>query len=252
MNSKSLNPKNYNPKHYDSDDEIFTNNDVCIGPCVPPGTVILHPITLKMITNHTYSFCPVIPIVVNDNELQDIRKCYKFDDIDTIKNFDMITPKTGFTSERFLQVVYNIHSIENAIEWLNDNKHKPLLTKNRIINCAWKSYLNNIENVTEPLIHFYRNRIIDLWLEEIYDVVGENLDISGNTIIVNKNGKSKVTDFVSEKNKYIINNILTFNTIQKIILKFIKHNTEIWNSIDKHEIIFKKTLFEYIHHKIVE
>lgn len=49
------------------------------------------------------------------------------------------TQNIYFSDEQYLKIFYNIHSFEDALDWINKRKCLPT-TCRRILDCAWKAY----------------------------------------------------------------------------------------------------------------
>ncbi len=231
------------------------NGRQCLGPCYESNKWTIHPLTLEYITNKNYPFCPTAPWTDPKNKdkifIQD--RCHKpSKDVDDIAiQMNVIIPEITFTHEHFLKIYYKIYSFENATSWISKYEHKPILTKLRILECAWKAYGNTLSILTNDLVIIYIDIIKKYWMKYIYKSIGKYVNVETKKIYFNKptnaNNKYKV-----EKINFIIKKLVTNNNIYKILYKYITDNIDKWDDIEYYNKTILNYIIEYFKIKIKE
>lgn len=200
------------------------NNIPCVGPCYEAGTEIIHPLTLKIHQNQHYNFCPIQPqIDMKTGKLQEIDQCHyaekKVGLFDS--EFDIIEPMIKFNDADFLRIYYQIHSLEQAIIWIDSKSVNtlPYSTINRIMNCALNAYgKNNIISV--PFADFVKRIALSYWVNDY----------------AKKLNNPKLT-------KEILSRKITNEYITQIIKDYLKIYLNKWTSILVHFQNLRKYLY---------
>lgn len=242
------------------------NNLQCLGPCYQKNTQIIHPITLDGVTSKIGPFCPIMPtemthpITKQKYKIHHDECAHATTDKDTSnKDYELniLTPTIDFNEESFLKIYYRIGSFEDAINWVDTHKYSSLLTRKRIIDCAWKAYYGRISLVDQRLVDFYIELVKRRWINYLYDKLGGYIKISGNQIILSKPETKPEQDDESTsiaKINFLIDRFIDRDTIYKFLNKVIKAQEE---AIKTEEQIYapdiidiKINLVEYIENKI--
>lgn len=231
----------------------------CIGHCYKPGTWIIHPVTLDYITNEEFPFCPTnyFPDPENPQTLKRIDECYNpIDEKDigdqTELEMNIILPKFGFSCTHFLKIYYKIYSFEEAIEWLRKNEFAPKYTKNRIIECSWQSYGNDINIVTDELVEYYLSVIKKLWMKNIFREIGKFIVIRNGKISFGKENANSKREHDVEKINFIVKKLINKNNIFKFLTRYIQINKKMWSDIHNHNKKLQEFLIKYLTNKIKE
>jgi len=247
--------------NFDKKYQTSKNNWTCLGPCNKPSTLVLHPITLEYITDKKNNFCPVLPWFKDDDPsrffLYD--ECHKVDNFNDSNNHNMfmniITPKINFESSQFLKIYYNIFSFENAINWIEDNSHKPIYTKLRILECVWKTFGNNYDILNDRLINIYFIIIKKYWINIIYNKLQKYIFIDDNNSIffVNKDdNNNNNNNNIQEQINFIMNKLVNKNNIYKILSNHIDNYIDEWDSIINHHPVILQSYITYLENKIIK
>ena len=155
--------QNFDIKRYPKSKHNFQ----CLGPCYYPGTMIVHPTNVELVSNSMEPFCPVeeweeVDPVTKKNETVLTDTCLNpTEKTGTSKELELniLVPYIDFNSEHFLKIYYDIFSFEDSINWIDRNKFVPFGTKTRIINSALKVFGDNID--------LFDNRFVDFIIEYI-------------------------------------------------------------------------------------
>ncbi len=207
----------------------------CIGPCYPPNTTILHPITLQLIDNTNYSFCPINPWKDKLNRIHNVTVCSKptvdieYKDIEQ----DYILPELAFDPAEFLIINYNIRSLEEAVLWYNKHLTIPYKTIKRIMDCALLAHgLEELKISSDYMIDFTKYMIMEHWFDDYYKLL------------------------TTDKNKSIIkkqiNDILTSLLLTRILTKYAQNYKNTWNTITSHLNKLKRVAFIFIRNKLLK
>lgn len=234
------------------------NNFSCLGPCTRPGVSVIHPITLKHITDNDHPFCPVNEWeYFNPNtqktEIKSTDKCYNPIRSKTENTYEIamniITPQIEFTNERFLKIYYNIYSMENALEWLSDNTEKSFITQKRVLDASWHSYGFSSYILDDRLILFYINLTKKTRIEYIYDKIFDKLKYDNGNIILKKN----IDDYdykKKEKIEFIKNKLIDFNNYNKFLNQYIEKYKQKQSKVNSHTDNIILLFEDYLEKKI--
>lgn len=202
------------------------NNVECIGPCVPPGISYFHPIIQLVVHNDKYPTCPTQPYINERGvlvyvDICDDKYCEDFNLSDmTLKS---VVPSLSMDPKTFLQLIYGITSFEDTINWIYNNDDIVLTTLDRILNCTWTIYINEIPNIKLMFIDFYKMFINKYWLR----------------YILRKTNKKDLKSVMN--NSDLIDKII-YNSFRKILYE---HNNEL-------DIPYNRKMRKYIIHYIIK
>jgi len=238
------------------------NNHQCLGPCYEPNEWSIHPIKLSHIRDTKNPYCHINDIVTKDHitgktETQIIDDCMKAtskkerDEYDS--SLDTIVPYLAFDSGQFLKIYYNLYSMNDILDWFDENKYVPYYTKRRIIDCGWKSYIFTEDDILDERIsNLYIEFIKKKGMTELYKKIYNYISIKDKKIYLLKNNDN-IQDKSVEKMNYIIDKFINIQQIQKYINSYIKiYEKEIKDGviIDSHTDNIIKGFNVYIEHKI--
>ena len=135
------------------------NNRKCISECYSKNTIVIHPLTLIPYTLKTHPFCLVDPWVDNNGDVNFGDICdEKYVKSEKSINCDiMVVPNITIDHKTFLHSIYNIHTLNEALDYIISNDHLPYNTKNRILNSVWQSFYEEIRLNKDIIINFYNN-----------------------------------------------------------------------------------------------
>ena len=236
------------------------NNFQCIGPCYQPGTWIVHPLTLEYIRDINHPFCPVKEWEYIDPDGKKIIRttdiCYHPTESKDLsgKEFEMniLTPNIDFNDKQFLKIFYDIHSFEDAINWIDNKKYSPPLTRLRIMDCAWNAYGKNINIIDHRLVDFYIEIAKKKWMPDIYKQLNKYIHINNGKIMFGNpedNELSPKDDIISRTN-FLIDRFINNDEMYKFLIRYLKHRKEDWDNIVSHSTKIKGDLIKYIENKI--
>lgn len=229
INNNSKSNKKTNPKiHTNSETNTIntpsygksSNGIDCIGPCYSSGIEIIHPVTLKTYTNKRYNFCPIQPkFDQNTKKIMEADHCQYAEtkkELFTPSIFDITAPSINFSTPDFLKIYYKIHSLEEAVMWVDEHiNSSPYNTIRRIIDCALGAYGKNNIN-TMLFIDFVQRVATKFWLDEF-----------------NKTPKQQIKE-------------ITTKTIESMLKKYASQYSETWEDVLFHFRNIKKTLRHYL------
>jgi len=189
--------------------------------------MILHPITLEYITNIHNPFCAVGEWEYMDPVTKKKAKymsdsCYRIGSDDTKEHMvNIAIANVPFNANVFLKEQYNINTIEEAIDYV-ENTRMPQNTEERIIEASWKAFpIDDDELIDDRIIDYFMHRIKRDWLDDIYKRFGRFIVIEKDKIYIAEDDK-KNDKFVVEKKNFIINRLITRSSIDNIIRKINK------------------------------
>ena len=240
----------------------------CIGPCVKPEEVMLHPITLDYYTikdDVGVDFCLINPTndpniikqhaeIFNENNINNatclgyIAPCKKSKNENKKDLFDgqditFLFPEIDINCGKFLRIFYNIYSIENTLQYIKENQNIPKNTKIRLINCSWKEFGSNKDNITDLFVKFYWNYIRKYWMKNFYNYLGKSLfyDNKQNKVVkIKECSDDEINKKVKEKIEYLMEYVYDFESVRKVMLEFINKYKNNWNWIESHHKKIKK------------
>lgn len=235
------------------------NNLQCIGPCYPPGTEIVHPVLLDIVTNTQHPFCPVNEWEYMNPETKKIEMritdvCYKAttDKISPREiEFNMLVPYIEFDSEQFLKIYYKIYSFEDGIDWIDTKKSAPINTKLRILNSLMKTFGSKIDIIDQRLVNFFIDVIKLKYMTKIFNAIGSYIVIDGQdvSLIDPDKNTSDINDRVVRIN-YIVTTFLDEDTVFKFLSRYFKHRKDSMNRMTDHIESIIIDFIEYIKNKI--
>ena len=236
------------------------NNFQCVGPCYQPETLIVHPLSLEYVTDKYNAFCPVKEWDYIDEDGKKITRttdiCYHPTESKDLsgKEFEIniLTPNIDFNDEHFLKIFYNIRSFEDAINWIDNKKYSPLLTRLRIINCAWNAYGKDVNIIDHRVVDFYIEVIKKKWINDIYKKINKYIHIRDNKVLLGNPRENKLSqkDEIVVRMNFLIDRFINNDEIYKFLIRYLKHRKENWDEIIDHSINIKNDLIKYIENKI--
>jgi len=133
---------------------MSSKNNKCKSKCIPPNTLVIDPITLTVLLPKT-TVCFVDPYFDND-QIEQLIECDNDNNVSTdIKNDPYLSsitaPDINFNYETFLRVTYNIKSFEESIKWGYNNLHLPRRTFDRVFNCSFYVYMDEVKHLMTEL-----------------------------------------------------------------------------------------------------
>ena len=229
------------------------NGRQCIGPCYNSNTTIIHPTTFDYTTPAIDKpFCPVKDYYDEDKKLQNIDICIKeSDNIKKTNNdiyIDISLPIFDFSCKYFLATYYNIRSFHDCIKYINNNNHLPYLTQKRVINCAVKSYFDEIDltyDLTKMILHI----TLKNWCEDVYINTNNFIEIKKHKIKLGKKNTTHLTDLKNIKINFLKKKFLNEQTMYKFLKYYLENKNK-----EKYGDYFidnlKENLIKYIIKKI--
>ncbi|AYV83579.1 MAG: hypothetical protein Hyperionvirus8_63 [Hyperionvirus sp.] len=237
------------------------NNFQCLGPCYQPNTSIVHPLTLEYVTDKTNPFCPVKEWEFIDKEtgqstMRTTDLCYHPTESKDLsgKEFELniLTPNIDFNDEQFLKIFYNIHSFEDAVNWIDGKKYTSILTRGRIMDCAWNAYGKDVNIIDHRVVEFYIELIKKKWMKELYKELNKYVRIEGGQVLLGDPNDNSLTakDEVVVRTNFLIERFVNHDEIYKFLIKYLKHRKNEWETIVNHSNSIKMDLIKYIENKI--
>lgn len=211
------------------------NGIQCVGPCYKKNTKILHPIYLNVVTNNDKSFCPISKEIGIKNGKKYIEYVDACNDLNLNKNntlnskFEMLFPYIDFKPDIFLNLFYNILTFGDSIEWIINNNHLPLDTKERIFNISLDAYFNKLE-----LVELIENRVVDFiytlftnkYVNKICIPLFTYIDVDDKITKISYTRKKDTDETIIIKTNYIKKNIIINDNIINFIKYFKNKNIE--------------------------
>lgn len=238
------------------------NNFQCLGPCYQPGTMVVHPTQLDMVTDDMHSFCPVEQWTYVDQKTgksKDIMTdfCFNPTEKENISNkeleLNILTPFIDFNSEQFLKIYYNIFSFEDSIEWIDKYKFTPIGTKSRIINSALKTFGSKVDLFDGRFVDFFTELIKKKEIKHIYMKTAQFIGIDEKSnvhFVKSDNNKLKIDEESTARMNYLIKIFLDRDEVSKFLLKYFKTRKAQWETIKNHLNNMLIDFLEYIETKI--
>ena len=235
----------------------------CLGPCYHPGTMVVHPTQLEIVSDYDQPFCPVNEWKQIDpktgRETENITDgCFNPTEKTNISNkelqLNILTPHIDFNVEHFLKIYYNIYSFEDSIDWLDRNGHTALGTRIRIMNCSLKAFGESIDlfdnRFADFFIEYVKKNDIRNFYNKISGYVGINSEKNSINLISKDKNKLSNNEFCIERINYIIKTFLEKDDIIKFLVKYFKNRKSQWKDIDNHLKNMSNDLIGYILNKI--
>lgn len=208
------------------------NGHQCIGPCYEAKTLIVHPIELELVTDDNH-FCPVNARLEKTHEKRLVDRCSNPTENKNIESKELelsiLNPYIDFSYIRFLSVYYNIYTLEDALQWIDDNAKSPLETKIRIMKNALFAFNTKIEMIDHRLIDFFILLVKKKYINKIYNNVYEYIGVSkGNILFVksNENVVDKKEKSV-ERINFIIKVFVNSDEMHKFLIRYFKFKKDL-------------------------
>jgi hypothetical protein len=211
----------------------------CVGPCYKKNTKIIHPMYLDIITdNYNNAFCPVAEWTkVNKEsgklERYQIDKCNEpTDHVNSTEHgsYDLLYPYVDFNEEIFLELFYNINKFSDAIQWIDDNKHVPIESKQRIFDLALDAYGSSfdiMETSDTRIVDFILNLLKTKYLNNVVRELLKYIIINNQIAELKYNDKKETDETIIIKTNYIVKNILTIENVTSFISNYFRSYKEI-------------------------
>jgi hypothetical protein len=206
-------------KYFHQTGHNSTNKNKCIDRCKTKNSIVTHPITLTEHKDTINDVCSIYPeknsmfSVCNDDKYLD--KTSKTQLLDTL-----LIPISGFRNDNFLELFYDIHNLEQLLEYINAYSDMSYRTLARIYDIGIIKYKNEI-NVSDKLLYDLIEKIIMVNMKYIIKNTDGHYVIKDNYIDIEKNPKEKIildTKNIKIITKYILKNILKMDKfIPKLI-----------------------------------
>lgn len=130
--------------------------------CIPKNSIIIHPIILNRITIKDNLFFSDLYLDHSDNIIKDALPCDSVDKFnpagDSYLN-SIVSPDLSYSNVSFLKIIYNINSYDDSLIWINNNLHLQKNTIERVINCIFSVYHNDIKSNTTEFVNYFINYI---------------------------------------------------------------------------------------------
>lgn len=214
----------------------------CIGPCYYANTVASHPISLEEITANT-NFCPTDKFLykkdgkvligkIDECEFPTARK--SSEDVD----LNFIIPTITFDSEYFIKIYYKLNSLEETINWLDENKIIPFKTRERVFNNSMVVYGNELYILDNRLLNFL-NEIMLYNIKTLYKSLQKYIQIENNmvNIIYPNENQERTKEQMKIIMAYIKEKLLGINNIQQFMLKFTRNNKNKMNQQNMSDVL---------------
>jgi hypothetical protein len=239
------------------------NGNQCIAPCYEPGTKVVHPVTLELVTHKNLPFCPTDQWTFEDPDTGNKTQLIMDICMNPTKNnnsvveeddFNILIPQFNFNVEFFLKYYYGLKSFDDSINWLEANQQLPFYTRLRVFNSAfiiWGTTEQFI--ITENLIKFYKKILKKMWIKDFYQSLSKFVIIKNKKISF---GDPKLSDDkdknVVEKTNFILEKAFTDDVIYKLLMKYNAKYFPNWENISEHHIELKTFSLNHIKKKLLE
>lgn len=215
------------------------HNKQCIGQCRAANTYMLHPVT------HATEYfdaphCPTDQWLNEDGKTQYYDQCHIVTSEED-EPLEKVIPTIHFNPQFFLQFYYNITTFDAAVNFLTTNNL--LLTKFRVIECAWRAYSSNVDYIVDTLVAFYIDVIKKHWIRNIMNQVKDLICVSGGKI---KFGTCKQSsdDHMVEKTNFFIEKMVTHQNIYRVLQDFAIMDKS--NVIMYHDVLLEKFINYFV------
>ena len=234
---------------------ISKNGIKCIGPCYEKGKTFTHPELLIKIKNDKNNLCPTNKFIDENNEVNITDLCNK--PTNEIQKYNLglfaITPTINFNGNYFLRIYYNIFSLDDAILWINKNKHLPKKTINRILNLSILEFLKDESLIDSRLINIFLN-FFNKNIDTVFLKLKNNISIKNNHVNFIKKNKNTNLDYFNQKEiieKFLKKKIINENYINKFITKYVKSKKKTnWKNNQNHLMTILNDFSDYTIKKI--
>ena len=133
-----------------------TDGRDCLTPCAMPGQDILHPESLKRVTDYGRPFCATTPSPNNDGEIKFTGRC-DLPNYEVVNN-QFVPIKSNDCKKLLIQHPY-IFDWNSALRWAK-NDPRPELYRRQILHCASKVY-----KIVPERKKIYKERQIDYFYQ---------------------------------------------------------------------------------------
>jgi hypothetical protein len=224
---------------------VSVNNFQCLGPCYNKNVSTIHPITLEVIKNKNYSFCPVNPYDEVDSETGQIinnvtDQCMKPTHNKNIpveeQTLNILTPLMDFDTKRFVKHYYKINSLNESIDWVLNNQNKPYVTLTRVLNASLHAFGKDIELIDPRFNNLFIDYIKKIGIKDLYNVLHKYIYIGKDDKVLFGNAKKNTlskNDNIIERTNFIIKTFINDSDINKFINRYFEHRKKQWLSIRK-------------------
>lgn len=237
------------------------HNFQCLGPCYYPSTMIVHPTQLDIVSDFGHPFCPVEEWKSRDpktgKELNvSTDTCLNPTESKNIINkeleMNILTPYIDFTADQFLKIYYNIYSFKDGIDWLEENKDIPFLTKERVINALLYAYGQQLDIFDQRFTNFFIEYVKKTGIRNIYNKINKYIGIeNGEIYLENKNlNKLESNEKCVERINYIVTKFLNVDDIAKFLMRYLNNNKNDWLDMRDHLNNMILKYIDYIINKI--
>ena len=229
----------------------------CIGKCYKAKTIIHHPSTLQEITSNV-NFCPTHQYFTIGNGGTKIKnitaECTFPNNNDNDDDLSLFIPSINFDSSYFLNVYYKISTLEEAIEWIDNNNKLPLKTQQRVFDNAMESFGNDL-NIVDHRIASFVNKILLYNINTLYESIVPYCSIEKENVILKdklnniQNGKIFNNDQKELILLFIKKTFLGIENVHKFLIRFIKYYSEKRKSQNM-SVLLTNLFIEYVTKKI--
>jgi hypothetical protein len=229
------------------------NGNDCIGPCYKKNTLYYHPITLYPIIVQDTNTCPIKRKYDNKKNRTIYHDTCLFPQ-ENAKNIDeenIVISNMIFDYSVFIKIYYNIHTVEELYNWLN-NTEGLYITKKRVFETGINVFNDEINIIDDKLV----NIIVYIFKENMdymYPYIRPYLKIQNdNVFLTEKDTKYKNDSDIDIKTcdilkKYIEDTFISTEEVHKFMVKIIKYKN---NILKEEELV--KILMEYFVEYIIK
>lgn len=227
--------KNNNNKYPKS-----TSGKQCVGPCYKKNTKIIHPMYLDIVSETlNEAFCPVaewtkIDKTTGEIQINHVDVCNEqtYKSTDSINSnylisHDLLYPFVDFNEEIFLKLFYNISKFSDSIQWIEDNKHTPIKSRQRIFDLALDAFGNKfdiMETSDTRIVDFVLLLIKTLYLNKIVLELLKYISIDDNKkfIEIKQNDKKETDETLIIKTNYVNKHIITLENVTTFLSNYFR------------------------------
>ena len=141
----------------------------------------------------------------------------------------LLAPTFKFSTTYFLKIYYDIGSLEEGIEWLDNNVMIPFRTRERVFNQMMTLYGDNMSIADHRIISFVRELMVRN-ITSISQKVSQYIDIRDDKIVLTSPDPNR--DIGQDKSKvnlinsYIKTKFLGDSEIGRFVSKFVRYGSE--------------------------
>ena len=226
----------------------------CIGPCYPPDSMVMHPITLKYITaGNNLPFCPIDLIRTAEGTKKTIAEC-DLDPTQTIKEAEesYLYPSLSFDSEIFLRYFYGLNSLEAVFAYAEEHFSLPRPTLYRLFDSAWKAFGSEPSVLTDPVISFCQIFIRKFWLPYFRVALGPRLKISEGKVKVLSSPSKDFLRTPAEIDAYLDKKLTDSNFLLSVLSKIQTKHSPSWKAYSSLHTVFRLEIEEAAKRKILK